>query len=307
MMKNKHYTVMVVPSATSKVKKVKISNKLINLLLGFVAVLLVVAAYLAYDYIKVKGQVSELERLRVETRNQRLKINSFAQQLIDVEKEMGRLRKFDSMLRVVFDLDKAQGKNIAKNMGGIGGAGDVELAEYPEILEGKINELTGQIDRDLNKIRGETMVQESSLSELVSFLQEKRSLLLATPSIWPVKGLVTSGFGRRQDPFTGRIEKHRALDIATNEGSSIVTPADGLVTWVGRQIGFGKMLFVDHGYGFTTRYGHCSRITVKAGDRVKRGQVIAYVGNTGKSTGPHVHYEITKNGMKVNPAEYLLN
>ncbi len=306
LLKNKFYTVMVVPSATSKVKKVKISGRLVNAVFSLVGVLFLGSGYLAYDYVMMKGQVSELVRLRTETRTQRLKINSFAQQIIDVEKEMARLRKFDAMLRGVFDLDKGQG-GAAARMGGQGGTGDLDLLQYPEVLEGNIGELSDQMDKDLSRLKGETSVQESSLGGLVEFLQEQRSLLLATPSIWPVKGMVTSGYQMRVDPFSGRVEKHLGLDIATHEGSPIMAPADGVVTYVGRQVGLGKMLGIDHGYGYTTRYGHNSRIVVAVGQRVKRGQIVSYVGNTGKSTGPHLHYEISKNGMPVDPAEFILN
>ncbi len=306
MFKNKYYTVMVVPSATSKVKKIKINGRIVNaaMMLGFVT--LIFSGYLCYDYVTVKGQVSELERLRGETRAQRLKINSFAQQIIDVEKEMARLRKFDAMLRGVFELDKGQ-NDYSKKMGGIGGPGNLELSEYPEVLEGKIDALSAQMEKDLNRLKDDTISQEASMSQLTEFLQEKRSLLLATPSIWPVRGLVTSSFQKRLDPFTGRWERHMGLDIASHEGTPVMSPADGVVTYVGRKIGFGKVIGLDHGYGYSTMFGHNSRIVVKDGQRITRGQIIAYVGNTGKSTGPHLHYSIFKNGMPVNPLDYILN
>jgi murein DD-endopeptidase MepM/ murein hydrolase activator NlpD len=303
LLKNKFYTVMVVPSATSRVQKFKVSSKIVNGFIAATSLMVVVSGVLCYDYIKVKGQVGELDRLRVETRDQRLKINSFAQQLIDVEKEMTRLRKFDAMLRGVFELDKSA---ATRKIGGIGG-GEMELSEYPEILEGKITELSAQIDKDLTRLKSETSAQEASLSQLTEYIQEKRSLLLSTPSIWPTRGLLTSGFQKRTDPVTGRYEKHTGLDIATNEGSPIVAPADGVVTYVTRTVGFGKLLGIDHGYGFNTMYAHNSRIAVKPGQRVMRGQVVAYVGSTGKSTGPHLHYEIYKNGIPVNPSNFILN
>jgi len=305
MMKKKYYTLMVVPSATSKIKKVKVSGKIFRSLMILAVICLSFSGYFVYDYLTVKGEVIELEGLRTETRAQRLKINSFAQQIIDVEKEMARLRKFDAKLRVAFDLDR--NFYSPEKMMGMGGAGDLELSEYPEILEGRIDQLTAQIEKDIVRLREEASTQEESLNQLVEFLQEQRSLLVSTPSIWPVKGWVTSGFQRRTDPFTGRWEKHKGLDVATNEGTPIIAPSDGVVTYVGRKLGFGKILSIDHGYGYTTRYGHNSRIVVKQGQRVSRGQVISFVGNTGKSTGPHLHYEIHKNGIPINPADYILN
>ena len=303
--KKSFYTLMVVPSATSQVKKVKVSGNAFKGLALLCALLVAVMGYFLFDYVKVKGQMASLDNLRTETRSQRLKINDFAQQVIDVEKEMTRLRKFDAKLRVAFDLDRNY--YSPEKMIGMGGAGDLELSEYPEILEGKVKALTSQIEKDLIRLREEASAQEESLNQLVEFLQEQRSLLVSTPSIWPVKGWVTSGFQRRVDPFTGRWEKHKGLDIATNEGTPIVAPADGVVTYVGRKLGFGKIVSIDHGYGYTTRYGHNSRIIAKQGQRVSRGQVIAFIGNTGRSTGPHLHYEVNKNGIPINPADYILN
>lgn len=306
-MKNKFYTVMVVPSTTSKVKKVKLSGRLLNSFVVLVSITVILSAYFCYDYIRIKKQVSEVDNLRSETRIQRLKINNYAQQIIDVEKEMSRLRKFDATLRVIFDLDKHESQYQGNSVAGIGGAGDLQLSEYPEILEGKISDLNEQIDRDLTRLKLETASQELSLSELVDFLQDQRSLLRSMPSIWPAKGYVSSGYRRRIDPFTGRWAMHHGIDVATNQGAPIIAPADGVVTYIGRKVGFGKLLGIDHGYGYTTRYGHNSRIDVKVGQKVKRGQVIAYVGNTGRSTGPHLHYEIRKDGMTINPLNYILN
>jgi len=100
---------------------------------------------------------------------------------------------------------------------------------------------------------------------------------------------------------------HKGLDIATRSGTPIIAPADGLVIFAGREGGFGNMVIIDHGYGITTRFGHCSSLESKLGQKVKRGDVIARVGNTGRSTGPHVHYEVAVNGVAVNPSRYILN
>ncbi len=307
LFKNKFYTIMVVPSATSRVKTIKVSGKLMNTVVSLVAVLTLGSGYFVYDYVSVKGQMSELERLRTETRSQRLKLNAFAQQIIDVEKEMNRLRKFDSVIRGVFDLDGTPTTSPSARAGGMGGSRNEALEANPELLEGKINSLSRQMEKDLDRLKGETSTREASLGQLVQFLQEKRSLMRATPSVWPVKGLLTSNFQRRVDPFTGRLERHMGLDIATNEGVPVIAPADGVVVKVDREAGLGRTLTIDHGFGFATRYGHHSKVVVADGQRVKRGQIIAYVGNTGRSTGPHLHYEISRNGVPVNPADFIMN
>ena len=123
----------------------------------------------------------------------------------------------------------------------------------------------------------------------------------------PVRGWVTSAFRRRNDPFTGNAVWHRGLDISTAMGTPVLAPADGVVTYIGRKVDFGNIMSLDHGYGYLTRYGHNSKIIVRAGQQVRRGQVIAFVGNTGKSTGPHLHYEVLRNGVPVNPQDYIIN
>jgi murein DD-endopeptidase MepM/ murein hydrolase activator NlpD len=132
-------------------------------------------------------------------------------------------------------------------------------------------------------------------------------MLASTPSIWPVRGWVTSGFGKRLSPFTGRKNLHTGIDIATRHGTVVVAPADGVVTRVTTKYDMGKLVEIDHGYGILTRYGHNSEILVRPGQRVRRGQPIARVGNTGRSTGPHLHYEVRLNGVPVNPMRYIVD
>jgi murein DD-endopeptidase MepM/ murein hydrolase activator NlpD len=117
---------------------------------------------------------------------------------------------------------------------------------------------------------------------------------------------VTSDFGTRIDPYTAERKMHQGMDIATPHGQTVYTPSDGTVVFIGLEGGYGKVLVIDHGYGVKTRYGHLSEITVHLGDRVKRGDKVAQVGNTGRSTGPHLHYEVRVNGIPENPRKFIL-
>ena len=154
-------------------------------------------------------------------------------------------------------------------------------------------------------VRREIDLRRVSQYEIHGILNEKRSLLAAKPVGWPVKGWLTSSFGMRRDPFNGRRKMHEGLDIAARTGTAVVATADGIVSSVKTEPGYGKVVIVDHGYGYRTIYGHNSRYYVKVGQRVRRGERIAAVGNTGRSTGSHVHYEIRLNGVPVNPYKYL--
>jgi murein DD-endopeptidase MepM/ murein hydrolase activator NlpD len=144
-------------------------------------------------------------------------------------------------------------------------------------------------------------------SEVETELGKVKERLAHTPSIWPTKGWLSRGFGMKYDPFTGYEQMHRGIDIANRRGTPVMATAAGRVKSVGTFGGLGKMVIVDHGYGFVTRYGHLSQINVKRGQRVDRGEVIALMGNTGYSTGPHLHYEVWRNGKILNPRDFILN
>ena len=138
-------------------------------------------------------------------------------------------------------------------------------------------------------------------------LTEQNHLLASTPTIAPVVGLITDGFGRRKDPFTGRLAYHRGLDISARRGTPIHAPADGIVVFSGRNGGLGRCLRISHDFGFTTVYGHLDKILVEPGTEVHRGQEIGLLGNSGRSTGPHLHYEVHVNGVSKNPLYYILD
>ena len=294
------YTVIVVPQKSSSVKRYKISRKNLKSIASFFVAFVLVSSWLAYDYINVKVQVWELKELREENRSQKEQIQAFASKITSVQSEMIKLRQFDAKLRVITNLEKpgSDGQYI-----GIGGPDETSLLDPGSRKE----QLIQKMHSDLENLQVETVVQEDSFVELQEFLEDKKSLLASTPSIWPVRGWITSAFGKRTSPFTGTWKMHEGLDIATRSGTPIVAPADGRVTYVGIEAGYGKLLVIDHGYGVMTRYGHNSEIFVKTGDIVKRGYKVSAVGSTGRSTGPHVHYEVRVNGVPVNPKNYILN
>jgi murein DD-endopeptidase MepM/ murein hydrolase activator NlpD len=149
--------------------------------------------------------------------------------------------------------------------------------------------------------------QERSLSEVVGQLESKRAHLAATPAIWPTKGWLTSRFGTRISPFTNQKQFHAGIDIAGERGTDVVAPAQGKVVFSGSRGPLGKCIIIDHGYGIRTEYGHSDGFYVKVGDIVQRGQRIAALGNTGRSTGPHLHYVVEVKGKAVNPLDYIFD
>jgi murein DD-endopeptidase MepM/ murein hydrolase activator NlpD len=161
----------------------------------------------------------------------------------------------------------------------------------PEDTFGVLRELLGGLENRLLNVRKE--------------VERREALAAATPSIWPAHGWVTGFFGGRSDPFTGEDGFHQGLDISLEKGQPVYATADGSVISASYTGDYGNMVMISHGFGLTTRYGHLSRFAVQAGEAVKRGQVIGYVGSTGRSTGPHVHYEILAGGRLLNPLQLL--
>ncbi len=155
------------------------------------------------------------------------------------------------------------------------------------------------------KLQGDTIAEQLLEVEKAMTFQEQK--LSSTPTIAPVIGVMTDGFGNRRDPFTGKRAYHHGLDLSARRGTPIVAPADGVVVFAGRNGGMGRMIRVSHGFGYLTVYGHLDKILVEPGQDVRRGEEIGHVGNTGRSTGSHLHYEVLKDGKYVNPLYYILD
>lgn len=167
--------------------------------------------------------------------------------------------------------------------------------------------LYAEFDYKYEIVTGYLKEIEVRVHQLDQHLLDKNSFLRSTPTLIPALGAITSGYGPRMSPYAGRIKMHEGIDVGAPTGTPIVSPADGIITFSGAKPGFGNFVQIDHGYGVETIYGHASTLTVKKGQKVDRGDRIATVGNTGYSTGPHVHYEVRVNGTPVDPLYYMLN
>jgi murein DD-endopeptidase MepM/ murein hydrolase activator NlpD len=188
---------------------------------------------------------------------------------------------------------------------GIGGPSSSDIRE--KLKREDDNGLIQQMRNDIERLGSEAMSREESLSELEKLLLRKKEILVHTPSIWPIQGWVTSGFGFRNSPFTGLIQMHEGLDISNQVGTPVIAPADGIISDIGNDLALGKLLVISHGFGMITRYAHLNKVLVRIGQKVKRGEKIAEIGMSGKTTGPHLHYEVRLDGVPVNPMRYILN
>ncbi len=296
------YTVILMADLAGKMKRFNVPKNVVK----FFLILFVIGAssfgYFSYTMLNTDFKIEELEELRKISMRQKREIQQFALRIEEFQKEMATLEKFDKKLRIITSLETAPEK---PNTFGVGGPND-DSGTFTNASELYTASLLNQLNEDLDHLSSLARKQEISFHELDAFFKDQSSLLTSTPSIWPTRGWVTSGFGYRVSPFTGLRELHEGLDIATHRGAIIMAPANGVVVESTRTKGLGNVIEIDHGYGIVSRFGHNSKNHVKRGDRVKRGQVIATVGSTGRSTGPHLHYEVMLNGVPVNPLRYIL-
>lgn len=302
-MEKECYTILIFGHNTSKSRHLKIPRKtvrIITYLLGFAFLSL---TFFLCDYVQVKKRGYELSLLRKETQVQKSQIHFFSSRIETIEKQLSKLKDFDKRIRIIANLDKGQEPSPFMGMGGPSPS-DIRDKMTSEKDE---DALARQMKADLDRLQSETFAQEQSLSELEKELESKKDVLAHTPSIWPVAGWVTSNFGFRTNPFTGLTQMHEGLDVSNRVGTPIIAPADGIVSNVGNDEAHGRMVVLSHGFGITSRYCHLSKANVKVGQKVRRGDKIAEVGMTGKTTGPHLHYEVRLNGIPANPTRYILN
>jgi murein DD-endopeptidase MepM/ murein hydrolase activator NlpD len=285
-------TVIIVPHSKARFFKFSFSTRVMVAVTctAFVALVLSIVA-IAFTGSAVNRR---LEVQKLKTENVELaKVNQELEKT--VAEVQGRLDEFEERTAKLALAAGMEAEAVGFSGGGgsetrVGSGGPYDrLPESPEFLTAQ-----GRwVQKQLDLVEGR--------------LEEQGRVLASTPTIAPVVGLITDGFGRRKDPFTGRLAFHRGLDVSARRGTPIKTPADGIVVFAGRNGGLGKTVRLSHDFGFTTVYGHLDKITVEPGDVVHRGQEIGTLGNSGRSTGPHLHYEVHEDGVAKNPLYYILD
>ena len=292
------------------VKQFTLSAATLRLLSLMIVAVLVCTTYIIYDYQRLRETVSDTKRLQhrlssksEEITNQRKQIQQFAGEINTLKSKLLVLNEFETKIRIIANIEKSKNQ---ESLFGVGGAIPADLDASVPLTE-KHNSLIREMHEKTKQIEVATVKQADSFDSLLNYLEDQVTLLAATPAVRPVRGWKTSGFGYRKSPFTGLREFHKGLDIATRQGTPIVATADGIVSFAGNKGLLGRIITIDHGHGMITRYGHAYKILKKTGEPVKRGEKIALVGSTGRSTGPHLHYEVLLNGIRVNPEKYIIN
>ncbi len=286
----KKYTLLVIPEGSHQVRRFALQRSWLGVAAVLGVFFLVGVGLLGFDYYRINLDRGEFGRLKVENRTQQQELRRLTASLEGLRQELMVLAQNDAKVRVLAKLSKPKTDSLT----GVGGPPEEDPATEFSALQRQVDEIMQAID-----------LRRASQEEIHGILNDERSLLGAKPKGWPTKGWMTSGFGMRKSPFTGRPKRHEGLDIAARTGTPVYTTADGIVSRSETAPGYGKLVVVDHGYGFKTFYAHNSKLHVKVGQRVKRGDKIASVGSTGSSIGSHVHYEVRRNNVPLNPKKYL--
>lgn len=311
---NDKVSIFVLSTSGSPIKQITASKTFLQFFGCILAGCIALFGYVLYDYavLKIKNIEGKYIQQRAEIKNQRMQIQGFAGEITSLKTKVLALNKFENQIRFIANIEK---NDETDDLFGVGGSIPEDLdTRVP--LTAKHNSLLREMHDQVKQLHQASTIQNENLDSLYNHFKEQRSLLASTPAIRPIrasektKGTTwwpTSKFGYRKSRFTGLREFHKGYDIATKGGSPIISTADGVITFAGPKGNWGNLVIIDHGHGLMTRYAHCEKVLKKRGDSVKRGDTIALVGDTGRSTGPHVHYEVHLNGLPVNPEKYILN
>jgi murein DD-endopeptidase MepM/ murein hydrolase activator NlpD len=313
-------TLLVVSDHSQAVRRYRLARRSIRRAVWtaatVVGTVLLLAAIGVHRYRAAMSAAAHGRSLADENAQLRAQMRGVQERVAQIQSTLERVERFDAKLRSDVAELRSPGRKLAalspsgsaapSSPGGGGAAPAATRPAGPAGGPAVPATAPAELPATLDTLAGVAARQEQSLSNLQGYFERQRSILASSPSTWPARGWVTSDFGARMDPITAERVMHQGLDIAAPHGHPVTSPSDGTVVFAGVEAGYGKVITVDHGYGVKTRYGHLSEITVKAGERVKRGARLGAVGNTGRSTGPHLHYEVRVNGIPENPRKFIL-
>lgn len=296
----KNYHIVIFKDKEGGLRKLQLRGWLSLFFLLVIGGLAAVNYHLWGYYNKSKTLELELADAQRQMRANDNQVLSLMGKLQGLEADIRRVQQFDGKLKVLMNIGgEAIDTDVAVQGEGVLANPDF-LSRHRELFTRRLHSLVDDLSATIYR-------EEVEQQTLVSFLRNNKDALLSTPSIWPVKGFLTSGFGPRKAPTAGASRMHKGLDISNRVGTPIWAPARGTVTLAGRDGAYGICIKIDHGNNIVTRYAHLDKASVNVGDYVQRGDVIGALGNTGRSTGPHLHYEVIVGGVPVNPMNYILN
>jgi murein DD-endopeptidase MepM/ murein hydrolase activator NlpD len=289
-MNNKFYTLLITPGAHGKVRKFQLPFYVVPVVLALSIVGIVMLAGLATSYARMLIKVSNYNTVRSEREALKQQFHTLENKVSRANVKLNSLQTLAAEVAVTYGFGNGRRQQIAPDL--------LNLARQSSTADGdpSLYALNEMKTVSLNSVSG-----RFSPSTFPGMIDDPNAI----PSIWPVHGTLTAGFGQRMDPFSGEGAFHPGVDIADAMGTDVVATGDGLVIEAEPDAGYGRSILIDHGDGITTRYAHLGRIFVVVGEQVKQGEIIGAIGMSGRTTGPHLHYEVRIHGTPVNPGRFL--
>jgi len=293
----KKLSVFIVPDS-GNIRQFSFSK---SLLIGLVAVVFLYSGaslVFSIDFFSRKVEAHRYKSMSEENRFLTAKLASINMSIGKLNDEVKGLVEKEKAIRTIFELPEIDPQEREL---GIGGPDAISSTDS----SAPIKDAAFQSEAEIDRLVALSSFEKDQFNYIYQRLLEKKSNLDHTPSIWPTQGYLIRGYGVKSDPFTGEQKLHSGLDISNRIGTPVVVTADGVVASTSYQSGLGNTIVVDHGNGFQTVYGHLSQFKAKEGQKVRRGELIGLIGNTGYSTGPHLHYEVVRFGGTINPVRYI--
>lgn len=297
MVDKKKFSVLIVPPTSDETIQIAVPQLVVSLI-GFVLICgLLFFGFLLVQYFQVQDSSEQLEALRAENSFLEGRLARMQSSVATFGQYLGEIEQTENDIRMVFGIPEIDPAERALGIGGFPSVPDSTLDDYQQ--------LSYDTEADIEDLLRRVRFERVNFDDIYTSLVRRKDRLDHTPSILPARGYFSSGFGLRRHPFTGRRCMHRGADFAAPTGTPIVAPADGKVASIRFNRDFGRTLIIDHGHGIRTLFGHLAKTEVNVGQKIKRGDTIALVGNSGLSTGPHLHYEVHRDGKAENPMNFI--
>jgi murein DD-endopeptidase MepM/ murein hydrolase activator NlpD len=305
---NQNYSVIIVSDAKSTNKEFSVSSRFIRKAILAFSFLIVFFGFIIFQYLTMTLDKQKMKNLESENRDKQQKISALTSTIEDLNHRLKNMEDYKERIMVATGLTSPLAlKEVGSGGYEFGNPPGGSLPAAQKALPDGLNAQPQNLLNKTNRIKENAKQIEDSLRSVESMVNQQKLQLAATPVVWPTRGYLSGVFGNRVHPFTGRLEFHYGLDIATQLGNKVIATADGVVLVAERRDYIGNLIIIDHGFGYVTHFGHLSGFNVKEGQRVKRYDVIGYVGSTGRSSGPHLHYEVRYFDKHLNPADFILD